>query len=51
MEETLFDSQGTAIVRFNHNDDTTIYLWDGTLVAYLSNNNIYGFNDIHLGKE
>jgi len=50
MEETLFDSHGNPVAYINHDDEATIYLWDGTPVAYISDNNtIYGFNGKHLG--
>ena len=50
-EISLFDKggEGKAYIA----DDLTIYLWDGTPVAYLSNSNdtwhVYGFNGSHLG--
>ena len=31
------------------NDELTIYLWDGTPVAYLYGEDVYGFNGTHLG--
>ena len=50
-EISLFDKEGEAKAYIA--DDLTIYLWDGTPVAYLSNSNstwhIYGFNGNHLG--
>ncbi|MDM1384583.1 hypothetical protein HX024_18140 [Myroides marinus] len=50
MEETLFNVDGTPQAYIVHNDDKTIYLWNGTPVAYLSDNStIYGFNGKHLG--
>ncbi len=53
-EVTLFDSQGEPRAFINMADaDKTIYLWDGTPVAYLkttgSNTSVYGFNGKHLG--
>lgn len=44
---TLFDNNGNAIAYIE--DDQTIYLWDGTPVAYLDSNDIFGFNGKHLG--
>ena len=50
MEETLFDSLGIPVAYISHDDDDTIYLWNGTPVAYLAENHtIYGFNGEHLG--
>lgn len=50
MEETLYDVTGKPVAYIDLNDDYTIYLWNGTPVAYLSDNlTIYGFNGKHLG--
>lgn len=50
MEETLFDVSGSPTAYIARNDQNTIYLWNGTPVAYLDLNNlIYGFNGKHLG--
>jgi hypothetical protein len=54
QEISLFDSEGDAVAYIDTNDeDNTIYLWNGTPVAYLSAQsnyyNIYGFNGNHLG--
>lgn len=50
MEETLYNVDGIPQAYIAHNDDNTIYLWNGTPVAYLSDNStIYGFNGKHLG--
>lgn len=50
-EVSLYDSKGNAVAYIA--DDSTIYLWDGDPVAYLSKSkddvNIYGFNGKHLG--
>ena len=48
-EISLFGSNGEAVAYIAANDDMTIYLWDGTPVAYLSGGSIYGFNGKHLG--
>lgn len=50
MEETIFDSEGNATAYISYHDESTIYLWNGTPVAYLdTENRIYGFNGKHLG--
>ena len=54
QEISLFDSEGDAIAYIDTDDeDNTIYLWNGTPVAYLSAKSsyydIYGFNGNHLG--
>tara|TARA_B100000579_G_C22334341_1_gene621995 strand:+ start:145 stop:570 length:426 start_codon:yes stop_codon:yes gene_type:complete len=54
QEISLFNSEGDAVAYIDTNDeDNTIYLWDGTPVAYLSpqsnHYNVYGFNGNHLG--
>jgi hypothetical protein len=50
-EISLFDKEGEAKAYIA--GDLTIYLWDGTPVAYLNNSNdtwhVYGFNGNHLG--
>jgi hypothetical protein len=52
-ELSLFDSEGKAIAYIVTDDDFTIYMWDGTPVAYLypkmDQYSIYGFNGNHLG--
>lgn len=45
---TLFDKEGYPTAYLD--DDETILLWDGTPVAYLENDNIYGSNDKHLSQ-
>jgi len=54
QEISLIDSDGDAIAYIDTDDeDNTIYLWNGTPVAYLSPKSsyydIYGFNGNHLG--
>ncbi len=50
MQETLLDREGNAIAYLDFGDENTIYLWDGTPVAYLENENrLYGFNGKHIG--
>tara|TARA_B100001093_G_C26210139_1_gene751715 strand:- start:158 stop:586 length:429 start_codon:yes stop_codon:yes gene_type:complete len=54
QEISLFNSDGDAIAYIDTDDEESIiYLWDGTPVAYLSPElnyyNIYGFNGNHLG--
>ena len=49
QETSLFDSEGEAVAYIDLSDDLTIYLWEGTPVAYLDEEDIYGFNGKHLG--
>lgn len=48
-EITLFDREGAAIAYIDTNEELTIFLWNGTPVAYLEKSTIYGFNGKHLG--
>ncbi len=52
-EISLFDSEGKPIAYIVTDDEFTIFMWDGTPVAYLHPKNdqfnIYGFNGKHLG--
>lgn len=51
---SLFDRYGKAIAYLTTDNDRTIYLWDGTPVAYLIHKGdlyyLYGFNGKHLGR-
>lgn len=53
---TLYDNNKEAIAYIDYDDERTIYLWDGTPVAYLVSENktidgdeVFGFNGICLG--
>jgi hypothetical protein len=48
METTLFDAGGVAAA-YVADDGSTIYLWDGSPVAYIDGDDVYGFNGQHLG--
>lgn len=52
-EVTLFDRRGKAIAYIAADEDRTIYMWDGTPVAYILHKgetyHIYGFNGKHIG--
>ena len=48
-EITLFDTNGSPIAYILHDEDNTIYLWEGEPVAYLDGDDIFGFNGKHLG--
>ena len=48
-EISLYNSNGEAVAYIAVNDDFTIYLWDGEPVAYLDDDDVYGFNGKHLG--
>jgi hypothetical protein len=45
----FYDSRGRAAAYVDGDESLTIYLWDGKPVAYLDEDNIYGFNGKHLG--
>jgi hypothetical protein len=53
QETTLFDSEGTARAYIDYGEDATIFLWDGTPVAFLENDGgdlcVFGFNGNFLG--
>ena len=49
MEESLYNLRGDAIAYIAHDDDNTIYMWNGMPVAYIYDDCIYGFNGKHLG--
>lgn len=48
MEITLFNKLGQPVA-YMADDGETIYLWDGRAVAYLYEEQIYGWNGKHLG--
>lgn len=48
-QKTLFDSRGVPIAYIDYDDDLIIYAFSGTPLAYLNENNVYGFNGKHLG--
>lgn len=45
----LFDSSGNAVAYIAVDEDSTIYLWSGQPVAYLDEDNVYGFDGKHIG--
>lgn len=47
-ELSLYSSSGKAVA-YIVESDATIYLWSGEPVAYLKDNDVYGFNGKHLG--
>ena len=49
MEITIYNKKGMPCAYLATDDERTIYLWNGQPVAYLDNENIYGFNGKHLG--
>ena len=50
MDRSLFDKKGFAVAYLAADYHNTIYLWDGSPVAYLYEDiHIYGFNGRHLG--
>lgn len=48
-EITLFDGNGSPEAYIADDGDATIYMWDGTAVAYLHQEHVCGFNGAHLG--
>jgi hypothetical protein len=51
METTLFDKDGDAVAYISDDYNKTIYLWDGSPVAYLyDEQHVYGINGRHLGR-
>jgi len=48
METTLFNKNGKPVA-YLANDGETIYLWDGRVAGYLSQDKIYGWNGKQLG--
>ncbi|MBW1802732.1 MAG: hypothetical protein JRJ85_18600, partial [Deltaproteobacteria bacterium] len=50
MDRSLFDKMGNAVAYLADDYHNTIYLWDGSPVAYLYEEvHIHGFNGRHLG--
>jgi len=53
QEISLFDYDGNATAYISTDNQNTIYLWNGTPVAYIysqgGNYHVYGFNGQHLG--
>jgi hypothetical protein len=53
QEVTLFDSDGAARAYIDYSEDATIFLWNGTPVAFLENDGgdmcVFGFNGNFLG--
>jgi len=53
QEISLFDYDGNATAYISNDSQNTIYLWNGTPVAYIYSTggdyHIYGFNGQHLG--
>jgi len=49
MEITIYDKKGKTCAYIATDDTNTIYLFNGKPVAYIDDENIYGFNGKHLG--
>ena len=49
-ELTLRNSAGDCTAYIADDGDSTIYLWGGEPVAYLSGDSVYGFNGKHLAR-
>lgn len=45
----FYDSSGRAVAYIVGDRDLTMYLWEGSPVAYLHEDSVYGFNGKHLG--
>ena len=51
MERNLFDKNGEAVAYICEDYHNSIYLWDGSPVAYLFNEeHVFGINGRHLGR-
>ena len=48
-EVSLYNANGDAVAYIDFSDEKTIFLWTGKPVAYLDDENVYGFNGKHLG--
>ena len=48
-EINLLNHVGAGVAYIDTEDDSTIYLWNGTPAAYLQGDTVYGFNGRHLG--
>ncbi len=53
QQVSLFDSKGEARAYIDYDQDSTIFMWDGTPVAFLEKDGndicVFGFNGIFLG--
>jgi hypothetical protein len=53
QEVSLFDSNGEAIAYIDFSEDATIFMWDGTPVAFLEKDGsdvcVFGFNGNFMG--
>jgi hypothetical protein len=49
VEVTLYDDTGHPIAYIAEGNEQSIYLWSGHAVAYLVEENVYGWNGQHLG--
>jgi len=50
MERTIYNKQGDTIAYFSDDYYETVYLWDGSPVAYVyDERHLYGLNGRHLG--
>jgi hypothetical protein len=49
-DKTLFDKHGNPVAYIADDYNKTVYLWDGSLVAYIyEDEHVYGINGRHLG--
>lgn len=53
QQTSLFDSEGEARAYIDYDEDATIFMWDGTPVAFLEKNGsdicVFGFNGSFMG--
>jgi hypothetical protein len=53
QEVSLYDSEGEAIAYIDFSEDATVYMWDGTPVAFLEKDRsdvcVFGFNGNFMG--
>jgi hypothetical protein len=49
MEITLYNKNGKPVAYIADDNENSIYLWNGNVVAYVYEDKIYGWNGKHLG--
>ena len=53
QEVSLYDNDGEAIAYIDYSEDATVYMWDGTPVAFLEKDDsdfcVFGFNGSFMG--
>jgi hypothetical protein len=49
MDQTLFDQNGRPVAYIHSDFHCSVYLWDGSPVAHLDGEHVFGMNGRHLG--